>query len=73
MPASHPAVGTARAQNIQPLDFNGNPHPSGKYIFLSVGMSNTAGEFCTRSGGACEPNSFMGQAAAIRWSGATPW
>ncbi len=38
-PASHDASGVSLAQGIGPLDANGNPSPSGKYVFISVGES----------------------------------
>jgi hypothetical protein len=64
IPSSHATSGLARAKNIRPLDVNGNPAATGKYVLLSVGMSNTAQEFC---GGdmttGCGPETFMGQAA----------
>src|SRR4051812_1340256 len=62
---AHAAAGVARAAAIGPLDTQGQPNPNGKFVFLSIGMSNTTQEF---SGGS--PNSlqgtsysFMGQAA----------
>ncbi|GEM_PF-1269831 len=67
MPASHAAVGLARGQSVQPLDLNGNPSPSGKYVLLSVGYSGPNREFCSPPGAEgttnCSPQSFMGQAA----------
>jgi hypothetical protein len=44
-PASQDASGVAIAQSIQPLDSNGNPNPNGKYVLLSIGMSETQQEF----------------------------
>ncbi|MGA8765363.1 MAG: choice-of-anchor D domain-containing protein [Candidatus Sulfotelmatobacter sp.] len=44
-PASHDAAGVAIAQAIQPLDGNGNADPNGKYVLLSIGMSETQQEF----------------------------
>ena len=44
-PAAHNEAGLAMAAQIVPRDVNGNPDPNGKIVLLSVGMSNTAGEF----------------------------
>jgi hypothetical protein len=38
-PASHDASGVSIAQGIQPLDSNGNPSPTGKEVFISIGES----------------------------------
>ena len=38
-PAAHDASGVTLAQGIQPLDSNGNPSPTGKYVFISIGES----------------------------------
>lgn len=64
MPATHATIGTTRANRIQPRDGEGRPNLSnGRYVLLSIGMSNTAQEFCTRGVPTdCEPWSFTGQA-----------
>lgn len=38
-PASHDSDGVALGNSIQPLDSNGNPSPTGKYVFMSLGIS----------------------------------
>ena len=38
-PADHDTAGLATAGEIQPLDANGNPSPSGKIVFASIGRS----------------------------------
>lgn len=44
-PAAHFAAGLHEAMQIKKLDINGNPSPTGKIVFISVGMSNTTQEF----------------------------
>lgn len=65
MPVSHSAAGAVRAAEIAPLNPQGQPDPNGKFVFLSIGMSNAAQEF---AGGNTsthyQPWTFMGQAAA---------
>ena len=63
MPAAHRQAGINRANRVRPVDVNGNPNANGRYVLLSIGMSNTTQEFCSGSG-ACAPWSFIGQAAA---------
>src|ERR1041384_3601337 len=65
IPSPHLAVGRSRAKAIRPLDPAGNPSPTGKYVLLSIGMSNTTQEFCAASPvPPCASWSFMAQAAA---------
>ncbi len=65
LPTAHAAEGARRASAMQPRDVNGNPSPSGKIVLLSIGMSNTTGEFCTRpDGNICDPESFKAKAEA---------
>jgi hypothetical protein len=45
IPADHAAAGLRQAALIQPRDFDGNPDPNGKVVFLSVGYGNTAKTF----------------------------
>jgi len=45
MPLEHTSAGLQIGQSIQPLDSSGNPSATGKYVLISVGMSNTSLEF----------------------------
>ncbi|HJR61211.1 MAG TPA: hypothetical protein VJ813_17495 [Vicinamibacterales bacterium] len=47
MPGFHLSEGLARARDVGPLDSSGSPLPSGRYVFMSIGMSNTTQEFST--------------------------
>ncbi|MEP7149582.1 MAG: VCBS repeat-containing protein [Acidobacteriota bacterium] len=65
IPSDHLAAGLARSAQVQPLDTNGNPSPNGKYVLLSVGMSNTSNEFCAAGTTTnCTPETFIPRAAA---------
>lgn len=44
-PAAIDAYGVGLAQAIQPLDSNGNPSPTGKYVLLALGESTAQNEF----------------------------
>ncbi|MFO0555833.1 MAG: hypothetical protein U0271_46075 [Polyangiaceae bacterium] len=45
-PDDHRAAGIEKANQVQPLDTNGQPSNSGKIVVVSIGMSNTTQEFC---------------------------
>lgn len=64
-PQPHRFVGVNRGWSINPRLPSGAPSAAGKYVLLSIGMSNTTQEFCSGGGGAgsCTPWSLMGQAA----------
>jgi len=44
-PTSHETAGLALARSIGPMNSNGNPDQNGKYVLLSIGMSNANQEF----------------------------
>src|SRR6202171_303978 len=63
-PAGHDSVARARRNLIKPLDVNGDESPFGKYVLVSIGMSNATQEWCSQSSGPpCAPWTFMGKAA----------
>jgi hypothetical protein len=65
VPSVHDSVGRVETTRIVPRDAAGNLSASGKYVLLSIGMSNTTQEFCGQSGTTpCNAWTFMGQAAA---------
>jgi hypothetical protein len=64
-PPAHAAAGVQRARLVTPLDAAGSPSASGRYVLLSMGMSNTTQEFCGGDGNQqCDPGTFMGLAAS---------
>jgi len=62
-PTAHRNAGLDFAAEVQRRDTNGNPSASGRYVLISIGMSNTAQEFCAAQG-PCNGWTFAGQAAA---------
>ena len=63
-PADHDSAARARRNSIKPLDVNGDESPFGKYVLISIGMSNTTQEWCSQtSGPPCAPWTLMGKAA----------
>lgn len=65
IPTAHRSAGIAFAQAVVPLDTNGQPSPSGSYLLLSIGFSNTSQEWCARvAAPVCNSWSFTGQALA---------
>jgi hypothetical protein len=70
IPEDHLTTGLQRARAIRPLNAAGLPDPNGRYVLLSVGMSNTFSEF-GRTG---QPATFVHKAAndpAVSRSGLT--
>jgi hypothetical protein len=64
-PPAHDSAARARRNAIRPLDVNGDEHPFGKYVLISIGMSNTTQEWCSaNSAPPCSQWSLMGRAAA---------
>ncbi len=63
-PVAHAEEGRGRALKIAPLNAAGNPDPAGRYVMVSIGMSNTTQEFCSANSETqpCTPWSFMGRA-----------
>lgn len=64
-PQDHDAAARASRNRIRPLDVNGDESPFGKYVLVSIGMSNTSEEWCSKtSRPPCTAWSFMGRAVA---------
>lgn len=64
-PAMHHTAGISFGNAVEPLDVNGMPNPNGKYILMSIGMSNTTQEFCSQNSFLpCDAWTFTGQAEA---------
>ena len=64
-PPDHDSAARAWRNKIQPLDVNGDESPFGKFVLISIGMSNTTQEWCSQSSGPpCAAWTFMGKAAA---------
>lgn len=63
-PQPHRMLGRQRAFSVRPVNTAGENDPDGVFVLMSIGMSNTTQEFCTRTPQGCASFSFMGQAAA---------
>jgi hypothetical protein len=64
MPAAHFADGLTLANQVTPLNTAGQPDASGKYVVISIGMSNTSQEWCGNDNSLNYATySLMGQAA----------
>ncbi len=68
VPADHASAGMAKAKEVQPLDADGNPSPTGKMVLMSIGFSNATMEWCVKqtlatTSTVCTPQSFMYKAA----------
>lgn len=61
LPEDHLREGLQRAALIRPLDRQGRPDPHGKYVLLSIGMSNATLEFCGAVRRVCSPSTFADQ------------
>jgi hypothetical protein len=66
MPTTHRSEGLAAALGVQPRDTAGVPNALGKYVLLTVGMSNTRDESCSHYEVTvnCDAWSFIGTALA---------
>ena len=65
VPADHDASGMARRNSIRAVDVNGNPSSAGKYVLISIGMSNTTQEWCSASSAPpCDSWTLAGRATA---------
>jgi hypothetical protein len=64
-PPDHDSAARSRRNRIRALDVNGDESPFGKYVLISIGMSNTTQEWCSQtSGPPCAAWTFMGRAVA---------
>ncbi len=64
-PSDHDSAARAARNRIRALDVNGDESPFGKYVLISIGMSNTTQEWCSQtSGPPCAAWTLMGRAAA---------
>jgi hypothetical protein len=63
-PPDHDSAARAARNRIRALDVNGDESPFGKYVLISIGMSNTTQEWCSQtSGPPCAAGTFMSRAA----------
>ncbi|HMI46370.1 MAG TPA: hypothetical protein VK491_09425, partial [Gemmatimonadaceae bacterium] len=50
-PLDHDSAARAARNRIRALDVNGDESPFGKYVLISIGMSNTTQEWCSQTSG----------------------
>jgi hypothetical protein len=84
-PKIHQRAAQEALRKIMPLDEDGKPSQDGKIVFISLGMSNTAGEFAMfkeladrdpqKSPAVCLVNCAVGGAGVSSWAkhGSRPW
>ena len=64
-PADHDAIGIAHRNAIRPLDVNGQPSESGRYVLMSVGDADVSAGWCSVSSAPpCNSWSFAGRAVS---------
>ncbi|MBA3644859.1 MAG: hypothetical protein H0W63_01645 [Gemmatimonadaceae bacterium] len=64
-PADHDATGRTHRNAIQPLDVNGTPSVSGRYVLMSVGGGDVSAAWCSISSAPpCNSWSFAGRATS---------
>lgn len=64
-PADHDAIGIAHRNAILPLDVNGRPNGSGRYVLMSVGGADVSAAWCSVSSAPpCNSWSFSGLAVS---------
>lgn len=70
-PAGHENAGRAIAESIVPLDVQGNPHPSGRIVLISIGFSNMTQEWAVGAVGepASQALTFTAKATALQATG----
>ena len=85
VPAAQQARAARALSQIQPLDAQGKPSPTGKVVLMSIGMSNTTREFSTfvraamsdprKSDSVVVVDAAQGGKAAHQWAAvdAEPW
>lgn len=64
-PVDHDAIGIAHRDGIRPLDVNGRPTESGRYVLMSVGAAGVSAGWCSVSSAPpCDSWSFAGRAVS---------
>jgi len=64
-PADHDSIGIKHRNAVQPLDVNGRPARSGRYVLMSVGGAGVSAAWCSGSSAPpCDSGSLAGRAAS---------